>query len=850
LTIQRKRVAKRLASGLLAGALALGGLAISGGSVSAKTPSSPSTNRIAGADRYETAVAIARNQLGAGKPTDGLVIASGEAPYDALAGAVLTTANRPMLLVRAGSVPEAVSDFVADYKSSWATGSKKVYVLGGESAISAEVFDAIKSAATTVGSLTPPVVTRISGADRYATAKAISEIAGVTAATDTMILANGENGRWADALSAAQISAEKGWPIITTTGAALNASAQAVIDAYIALPGSAKTFVIVGGPLVMGSAISDYLISQDVAPANIRVVGGADRYQTSLLVNLYAKNEVGIFAGASNVALVSGESPYDALVSAGWAATKNAHVMLTPSAGGNANVAALSQVLGGYADAGFTTFNDNLYVLGGKSAVADAAKSAYVAVSSANNLTATLTGCEKGRTSFTLTLSGGLAADATSDGASYSEVALVEEPANFGLTKNVTTAITDAGIKVKGFPNPTRQLFTITVASAPAVGDTIKWAGWTEGVALANGKTPERSIASASCTVTADSTPPTITLTSVPGLTTAGYVTTSAGAKILLSSSEAVDLGSLSNAQKSVTINGSTLSTGSMTATDMSGGAKTLYLLQYPVTATAPTATQTVEIQANYITDKAGNSPLVNPTATTIAADASLVATAAASSCTGTVKTVIKATATFTSDTKGASFNDYKVSVVNSRGLLVPSIAVDSTAKTITVTADVGYHTVADLKTAARNAGVMESDIGSWSIGGTTTDLLAATLAPKSYVSTGGTAGESDCTVLLSASEPFTGKTAGLTVNVAGLGAGYVKDSAVTYSSSLSTASPAGASPATDIAAAASTMSTAHTVTFTTKVLGAGTIVFADGDTGLQDTSGNNQLTAITFTAS
>ena len=61
---QRKRVAKRLASGLLAGALALGGLAISGGTASANTPSSPSTNRIAGADRYETAVAIARNQLG------------------------------------------------------------------------------------------------------------------------------------------------------------------------------------------------------------------------------------------------------------------------------------------------------------------------------------------------------------------------------------------------------------------------------------------------------------------------------------------------------------------------------------------------------------------------------------------------------------------------------------------------------------------------------------------------------------------------------------------------------------------------------------------------------------------
>ena len=65
--IQRKRVAKRLASGLLAGALALGGLAISGASpVSANAPT---TARYSGLDRYSTSVEIARAiESGAGPP--------------------------------------------------------------------------------------------------------------------------------------------------------------------------------------------------------------------------------------------------------------------------------------------------------------------------------------------------------------------------------------------------------------------------------------------------------------------------------------------------------------------------------------------------------------------------------------------------------------------------------------------------------------------------------------------------------------------------------------------------------------------------------------------------------------
>ena len=189
----------------------------------------------------------------------------------------------------------------------------------------------------------------------------------------------------------------------------------------------------------------------------------------------------------------------------------------------------------------------------------------------------------------------------------------------------------------------------------------------------------------------ADATAPTITLTSITGLTTQNNVTTSAGAKILLSSSEAVDIAALSNAARTITVNGTTLSTGSMTVTDMSGGGKSLYLLQYPLGATAPSATQTVEIDKATITDAAGLSPLVNPTAATAAADATFAASALATKCVGSVKTVIKATATFTAVSKGAGYNSYSVSIANQRGLVLPTITVDDTAKTISVVAGLSH---------------------------------------------------------------------------------------------------------------------------------------------------------------
>jgi len=499
---QRKRVAKRLASGLLAGALALGGLAISGGSASANTPSSLSTNRISGADRYDTAVAVARDMLTGTTPT-ALVIASGESVADALSAASLADWKSddrvPILLVKKDSIPAAVSDCIADYKTAFKTGSRRVFILGGTNVISAATATAIQTAITTAGSLTPPIITRLSGDDRYATAKAISDFTDITGATDALIIANGEN--FPDALSAGAVAAQNGWPMILSPSSGLNASVKAKIDSFIALPGGTREFVIVGSEAVVPRAIEEYIINtKGISGSKIRRIQGADRYQTNLLVN--SEYLLTSYDGA-NVALVSGEAPWDALAFAGFGAKTNTHLVRTPTAGGNTNVSVLAATLAYFNDAGYG-MNQRLWIIGGTAAVSSAARTGYVAAS-ATDMTATLT-CPTTLTNanrrVVLTLSGRAekTAPAFEDATLTSISALPTKMLknNVALTGSIS-AIADAnlvgGVLAIGTP---RKTYNITLVAPPALNDVITFSGFVEGTLIGTTGAFPRSIGSSS----------------------------------------------------------------------------------------------------------------------------------------------------------------------------------------------------------------------------------------------------------------------------------------------------------------------------------------------------------------
>jgi putative cell wall-binding protein len=83
----------------------------------------------------------------------------------------------------------------------------------------------------------------------------------------------------------------------------------------------------------------------------------------------------------------------------------------------------------------------------------------------------------------------------------------------------------------------------------------------------------------------------------------------------------------------------------------------------------------------------------------------------------------------------GTEGNLWRMSVVNSRGMLIPTVVVDMTAKTITVTADLAYSTPEDIGAAAANAGVKSWTLAKESTRAANTAMgtvSATTVAAKS----------------------------------------------------------------------------------------------------------------------
>lgn len=118
-------------------------------------------NRIAGVDRYSTAVAIAKffpNNL-----LTQAAIARGDNYADALAmGAPAARDKFPILLTRPNSLPSTTRDFIASHSAI-----QVAHIAGGTAAVSTAVADQIKK-------LVPNTPLRYAGADRYATSVAIT----------------------------------------------------------------------------------------------------------------------------------------------------------------------------------------------------------------------------------------------------------------------------------------------------------------------------------------------------------------------------------------------------------------------------------------------------------------------------------------------------------------------------------------------------------------------------------------------------------------------------------------------------------------------------------------------------
>jgi glucose/arabinose dehydrogenase/putative cell wall-binding protein len=179
----------------------LGGTSvISNGVLSALAPyaSAGPPQRVSGADRYGTAAAISNRWY----PTPGVnaaFVAVGTNFADALAGApAAALRDSPLLLVRSGGIPSSTAAELNRLKPD------RIYVLGGTAVIGAAV-------ATGLDAYTTGPVTRLAGANRFATAEAITRHFWTTKAS-TAYVASGVN--FPDALSGGAVAGKQGLPML------------------------------------------------------------------------------------------------------------------------------------------------------------------------------------------------------------------------------------------------------------------------------------------------------------------------------------------------------------------------------------------------------------------------------------------------------------------------------------------------------------------------------------------------------------------------------------------------------------------------------------------------------------
>jgi putative cell wall-binding protein len=297
LSIRTQRGSKRSFAALLAAALIASVLALI--ATPASAAATVTQKRLSGLDRYATASATAEYAYGTATKA---IIASGDNYADALTGSAFSGAiTAPLLLTNKDALPAVTAAALGRMLGA----NKTVYVLGGEAAVSAGVVTTL----TGLGY----VVTRVSGADRYATAAAVAakikslSTVGSLNGKITCILASGQG--YADALSAGPLAHKNIMPILLTEPNTLTAATSAAITAT-----ACTQVMIVGGTSAVSAAVATAVDA--LTGVNVIRVSGADRYATSVAIanKAWASAATGGLAWAkTHIAIARGDSYADGL---------------------------------------------------------------------------------------------------------------------------------------------------------------------------------------------------------------------------------------------------------------------------------------------------------------------------------------------------------------------------------------------------------------------------------------------------------------------------------------------------------------------------------------------------------
>lgn len=201
----------------------------------------PSVERVAGADRFETAGMVADEVAGSGPVllAEGIDADPARGWPDALSAAGLGSALRaPVPLTATDALPTATADRLE---------GAEVLLVGGTAAVSAEVEDQVAGVAASVE--------RLAGADRYATARVVADQARERGEGEGVLhVATG--GNWPDALVAgAAVGRTGGLLIMADPSGRQDVAGPLLRD----LGAGVESVRVVGGPAVLGDAVLSVL---------------------------------------------------------------------------------------------------------------------------------------------------------------------------------------------------------------------------------------------------------------------------------------------------------------------------------------------------------------------------------------------------------------------------------------------------------------------------------------------------------------------------------------------------------------------------------------------------------------
>lgn len=217
--------------------------------------------RAGGADRYATAIALSSLHFTAG--ASDVFIAGGETFPDGLSAATVAGDRRgPVLLTRATALPAGVAAELARLAP------KNIWIVGGTGAVSAGVASAVQQAVPTAA------VERLAGADRYATAAALSKRFFPSRPPAAFVVSGND---FPDALGAGPAAAQQDAPTLLVAANSVPKATETEL-ARLRPP----VVYIAGGTGVVSDTVASRIRS--LTGGQVVRVAGADRYATAAAI--------------------------------------------------------------------------------------------------------------------------------------------------------------------------------------------------------------------------------------------------------------------------------------------------------------------------------------------------------------------------------------------------------------------------------------------------------------------------------------------------------------------------------------------------------------------------------------